>query len=277
MHPRLIPSTGEPLPVIGCGTWLGFDVGGNAADTHRLGGVLDALFAAGGRVIDSSPMYGRAEAIVGGLLEAEPARRGRAFVATKVWTHGRTAGVAQVRESMRRLAVDRLDLLQVHNLVDTQAHWPVLREWQAQGTVRYVGVTHYDERAYPDLEAALQALRPDFVQFNYSIDARAAERRLLPLAAGLGVAVIANLPFGGGGLLGALRERPLPDVAAELGCDTWAQLLLKFVLGHPAVTCAIPGTSKPAHMADNARAGAGTIADAGQRARIVAAYELAVR
>jgi aryl-alcohol dehydrogenase-like predicted oxidoreductase len=273
MHTRPIPSTGEPLPVIGCGTWLGFDVGGNPGEKQRLGGVLDALFAAGGRVVDSSPMYGRAEAVVGGLFEALPARRERAFVATKVWTHGRTAGIAQVRESMRRLAVERLDLLQVHNLVDTDAHWPVLREWQAQGTVRYVGVTHYAERAYADLETALQALRPDFVQFNYSIDARAAERRLLPLAAGLGIAVIANLPFGGGGLVKSLRGVALPGFAAEFGCTSWAQLLLKFVLGHPAVTCAIPGTGQPEHMAANALAGDGVVLDEAQRARVVAAWQ----
>jgi aryl-alcohol dehydrogenase-like predicted oxidoreductase len=273
MLTRPIPSTGEPLPVIGCGTWLGFDVGGDRADLQRLGGVLDALFEGGGRVVDSSPMYGRAEAVVGGLLDAVPARRERAFVATKVWTHGRTAGIAQVRESMRRLGVARLDLLQVHNLVDTAAHWPVLREWQAQGTVRHVGVTHYTEGAYADLEAALQSLRPDCVQLNYSIDARAAERRLLPLAAGLGVAVIANLPFGGGGLLRSLRGVALPGFAAELGCTSWAQLLLKFVLGHPAVTCAIPGTGRPEHMAANAAAGTGPVLDAAQRAQVLQAWQ----
>jgi diketogulonate reductase-like aldo/keto reductase len=275
MHTRPIPSSGEALPVIGCGTWIAFDVAGDAAETARLGGVLDALFAAGGRVVDSSPMYGRAEATVGRLL-ATDARRASAFIATKVWIRGREAGEAQMRESMRRLGVGRLDLMQVHNLVDTATHWPLLQEWQAQGRVRYLGLTHYAESAYAELEAAMQARKPDFVQFNYSIDAREAERRLLPLAAGLGIAVIVNLPFGGGGLLKALRDKPLPPFAAELGCRSWAQLLLKFVLGHPAVTCAIPGTSKPEHMVENANAGAGLVLDEAQRKRVLQAWRAAV-
>jgi diketogulonate reductase-like aldo/keto reductase len=274
MHTRPIPSTGEALPVIGCGTWRGFDVAGDANEIARLGDVLDALDQAGGRVVDTSPMYGRAEAVAGRLL-ADGDRRARAFVATKVWTRGRAAGIAQMRQSMRLLGVDTLDLMQVHNLLDTAAHWPVLQEWKAAGTVRYTGLTHYSESAYSELESALQSLRPDFVQLNYSIDARAAERRLLPLAAGLGIAVIVNLPFGGGGLLGALRGKPLPALAAELGCASWGQLLLKFVLGHPAVTCAIPGTSNPAHMADNALAGVGKLPDEAQRAGIVAAWKVA--
>ena len=276
MQTRPIPATGEALPVIGVGTWQGFDVAGDAEESQRLGAVLAALFAAGGTVIDSSPMYGRAEAMVGRLL-ADPGARESAFLATKVWTRGREAGIAQMRESLRRLGVGRLDLMQVHNLLDVATHWPVLREWQAQGRVRYLGLTHYTLTAYAELEAAMRQYRPDFVQVDYSVDARVSGERILPLAADLGIAVIINRPFGGGGLLGALRDRALPDVAAELGCDTWAQLLLNFVLGHPAVTCAIPGTSKPAHMVDNARAGAGAIADAGQRARIVAAYAAAVR
>jgi aryl-alcohol dehydrogenase-like predicted oxidoreductase len=274
MHTRPIPATGEALPVIGCGTWRGFDVAGDPAEMARLGGVLDALAAAGGKVLDTSPMYGRAEAVSGRLL-ADRDRRARTFVATKVWTRGRAAGIAQMRQSMRSLGVDALDLMQVHNLLDADAHWPVLREWKAAGTVRYLGLTHYAESAYADLEAAMQALRPDFVQFNYSVDARTAERRLLPLAAGLGVAVIVNLPFGGGGLLRDLRGKALPGIAADLGCASWAQLLLKFVLGHEAVTCAIPGTGNPGHMAENARAGAGAVPDAAQRAAIVRAWQAA--
>jgi aryl-alcohol dehydrogenase-like predicted oxidoreductase len=275
MHTRPIPSSGEALPVVGCGTWRGFDVGGDAEELARLGGVVDALHAAGGKVIDTSPMYGQAERVIGRLL-ADPGRRARSLLATKVWTRGRAAGIAQMRESMRLMGAERLELMQVHNLLDTDAHWPVLRERKDEGRVRYLGLTHYTESAYPDLEAAMQALRPDFVQFNYSIDARVAERRLLPLAAGLGIAVIVNLPFGGGGLLGALRDKPLPGFAAEVGCTSWAQLLLKFVLGHPAVTCVIPGTSKPRHMADNAQAGAGVVLDEGLRARVVEAWKAAV-
>jgi diketogulonate reductase-like aldo/keto reductase len=232
-------------------------------------------------VIDSSPMYGRAEAVVGRLLaEGGIASRGegspRAFLATKVWTRGRDAGIAQMRESLRLLGVARLDLMLVHNLLDVATHWPVLREWQAQGRVRYLGLTHYTLTAYAELEAAMRRYRPDFVQVDYSVDARVSGERILPLAADLGIAVIVNRPFGGGGLLGALRDRALPDVAAELGCVSWAPLLLKFVLGHPAVTCAIPGTATPAHMVANAAAGAGAVADAGQRERILAAWKAAV-
>jgi diketogulonate reductase-like aldo/keto reductase len=276
MLTRAIPATGEALPVVGLGTWQGFDVAGTAAEAARLGGVLDALAAAGGTVIDSSPMYGRAEAVVGKLL-ADPARRARTFLATKVWTRGREAGIAQMLESLRRLGVASVDLMQVHNLVDTEVHWPVLQEWKAQGRVRHLGLTLYTLTAYAGLEAQMRRFRPDFVQVDYSVDARVSGERLLPLAADLGIAVIANRPLGEGALVRRLRDRPLPDVAAELGCDAWAPLLLKFVLAHPAVTCTIPGTADPAHMAANAAAGSGPMADAGQRARIVAAFESARR
>jgi diketogulonate reductase-like aldo/keto reductase len=281
MHTRPIPATGEALPVVGVGTWQGFDVDGEADDVARLGAVLEALFAAGGSVIDSSPMYGRAEAMVGKLLASRATRSlppgATAFLATKVWTRGREAGIAQMRESMRRLGVDRIDLMQVHNLLDTAVHWPVLQEWKAQGRIRYLGLTHYTLTAYAELEAQMRAFRPDFVQVDYSVDARVSGERILPLAAERGIAVIVNRPFGGGGLLGALRGKPLPGVAAELGCAAWGPLLLQFVLGHPAVTCAIPGTANPVNMAANAAAGAGVVADAGQRARILAGFEAAVR
>jgi diketogulonate reductase-like aldo/keto reductase len=312
MLTRPIPATGEALPVVGLGTWQGFDVSGTAGECTRLGGVLDALAAAGGTVIDSSPMYGRAEAMVGRLLASTdsrlpspgasrhptpasraasrvafgdarasgsqahhltPTRRGEgAFLATKVWTRGGEAGIAQMRESLRRFGVAGVDLMQVHNLVDTAVHWPVLQEWKAQGRVRYLGLSHYTLTAYAELEAQMRRFRPDFIQVDYSVDARVSGERLLPLAADLGIAVIANRPLGEGALVRALRDRPLPGVAAELDCGSWAQLLLKFVLAHPAVTCTIPGTADPAHMAANAAAGAGPMAEAGQRARIVAAF-----
>ncbi|MGH8028368.1 MAG: aldo/keto reductase [Arenimonas sp.] len=275
MQTRIVPATGEAVPVIGIGTWQGFDVADTAHDNARLDAVLDALSAAGGRVIDTSPMYARAEGTVGRLL-ADPVRRDSMFLATKVWTRGREAGMAQMRESMHRLGVTRLDLMQVHNLLDTQEHWPVLCEWQEQGHIRLLGLTHYTRSAYADLEAQMRRFRPQCVQFDYSVAAREAEQRLLPLAAQLGMAVIINRPFGGGGLHEALRDHALPDVAAELDCLTWAQLLLKFVLGHPAVSCVIPGTVQAAHMAANAAAGSGPIADSGQRARIVAAWQAAV-
>ncbi len=258
MITRPIPTTGERLPVIGCGTYVGFDVARDSAEYQRLPGVLQALFGAGGAVIDSSPMYGRAETVTGELLAAAGSHA-KAFLATKVWTRGRSEGIRQMEESLRRLQVERLDLMQIHNLVDWQTHLATLRDWKAAGRVRYLGVTHYTAGAYDALETVMRAEALDFVQINYSADEREAERRILPLAAERGMAVIINRPFGGGGLLRRLRERPLPPWAAEIGATSWAQVLLKFVLSHPAVTCAIPGTSRPEHMADNALAGTGEI------------------
>ena len=262
MNSRPIPATQEALPVIGCGTWIGFDHAPGSPEYARLPGVLAALFEAGGRVIDSSPMYGRSEENTGDLLTAA-GTQARAFLATKVWTQGRPAGIAQMEQSFARLKTQRIDLMQVHNLADWRTHLPTLRDWKAKGRIRYIGITHYSASAYDEVEAVLRGERLDFLQINYSLDAREAERRLLPLAAERGVAVIVNMPFGGGGLLRRLQGKPLPDWAAEIGCTSWAQLLLKFVLGHPSVTCAIPGTSRPEHMADNANAGMGPLPDAG--------------
>ena len=258
MHTRPIPSTGEPLPVVGCGTYLGFDVAAGSPEYRALPAVLQALFDAGGSVLDSSPMYGRSEAVTGELL-AGSGSRAHAFLATKVWIRGRDEGVKQMRESMHLLKSKVIDLMQVHNLVDWRTQLATIREWQAQGRIRYAGVTHYTASAYRELEAVLRAEPLDFVQLNYALDDRDAEQRLLPLAAERGIAVLVNRPFGGGGLLRRLRNRPLPGWAAEIGAESWAQLLLKFVLAHPAVTCAIPGTGRPEHMADNAKAGTGVI------------------
>lgn len=261
MNTRLIPSTQEALPVVGCGTWIGFDQRPGTAEYQRLPGVLDALFAAGGTVIDSSPMYGRSEETTGELLAASN-QHGKAFLATKVWTSGREAGIAQMEQSFARLRTERIDLMQVHNLVDWKTQLATLRGWKGKGRVRYIGITHYTESAYGEVEAVLRAQKLDFLQINYSLDARTAEERLLPLASERGVAVIVNLPFGGGGLLRKLRDKPLPGWAAEIGCTSWAQILIKFALSHPAVTCTIPGTSRAEHMADNAAAGTGTLPDA---------------
>lgn len=270
MQTRPIPSTGAALPVVGCGTWRTFDVGATKEERAPLAEVLRILFEAGGSVIDSSPMYGRAEAVVGDLLAAMRARD-KAFLATKVWTRGRAAGIEQMERSMALLKADRIELMQVHNLVDWRTHLETLRAWKAAGRVTYIGVTHYTASAYDELEAVMRAETLDFVQLNYALDDRAAERRLLPLAADRGIAVLVNQPFGGGDLLRRLRGRPLPSWAAEIGCDSWAQILLKYVLGHPAVTCVIPGTSRPGHMRDNARAGFGSLPNAALRARMVAA------
>lgn len=266
-HYRTVPSSGERLPVIGLGTWQTFDV--DAADREPLAEVLEAFVGLGGRLVDSSPMYGRAESVLGDLA----AERGVAetlFVATKVWTRGRREGVEQMEASMRKLRADPIDLMQVHNLLDVETQLETLREWKEAGRVRYVGVTHYTSSAYPELERVLERHRLDFLQINYSVGEREAERRLLPLAAERGVAVIANRPFAGGGLLPRLGQRPLPGYAKELGCKSWAQLLLKFVVSHPAVTCAIPATSKLAHLRQNMRAGTGALPDEALRQRIAA-------
>ncbi|BAO88664.1 aldo/keto reductase [Caballeronia cordobensis] len=267
MLTRPIPSTGEKLPIVGCGTWRTFDAGDDPARRRELAGVLRALFAAGGSVIDSSPMYGSSEAVAGALL-AESNTRNKAFIATKVWTDGRAAGIAQMEQSMRLWQTDRIDLMQIHNLLDWRTHLATLRDWKAAGKIRYIGITHYTSSAFAQVEAVLRSERIDFVQINYAANDRDAEARLLPLAAERGVAVIVNQPFGGGSLLASLRNRPLPAFAQTLGCTSWAQLLLKFVLGHPAVTCVIPGTGRPEYMIDNAHAGIGVYPDATMRQRI---------
>lgn len=272
MRTRPIPKTGEALPVVGCGTWQTFDVGASEPDRAQRAAVLETLFAAGGSVIDSSPMYGSSEDVAGWAVERLGARR-RAFLATKVWTTGRAAGVAQMEDSLRLFRTDAVDLMQIHNLLDWRAHLPTLRAWKAAGKIRYLGVTHYHAGAYDDLAAVIRAEEIDFVQFNYALDDRAAERMLLPLAADRGVAVLVNRPFGGGGLLRRLASCPLPGWAAEIGATSWAQALLKYVLAHPAVTCVIPGTGQPGHMADNARAGDGTYPDAALRTRMIAEVE----
>lgn len=270
MHTRAIPATSQPLPVIGCGTWLGFDVGHDPAALAGRGKVLDALFAAGGRVIDTSPMYGSAEEVVGDLLGERAAPEG-SFIATKVWTSGRQAGIEQMQRSMQLLRRERIELMQVHNLVDWKVHLATLREWKERGRVLYIGVTHYASSAHADLEKVVRDEALDFVQFNYSVAEREAEQRLLPLAQERGLAVLVNLPFGGGKLLKSLRGRPVPAWAAQIGCGSWNQVLLKFVLAQPAVTCVIPGTSRPEHMADNAAAGEGEIPPAAWWADKVAA------
>jgi diketogulonate reductase-like aldo/keto reductase len=262
MLQRPIPSSGEMLPVIGLGTYRGFDKAPGTPGYDALADVIGALVDAGGTVVDSSPMYGRAETSVGDIIAAQ-SRRPRCFVATKVWTSGRAAGVRQMEQSLARLAVDQIDLMQVHNLVGYDEHIGTLREWKKSGRVRYVGISHYTLSAYAEVEAVLRREPLDFLQINYSVEDRSAGRRLLPLAQERGVAVVVNLPFGGGGLLRGLAARALPPWAAEIACTTWAQVLLKFVLSHPAVTCVIPGTGDAEHMARNALAGDGLVPDVG--------------
>jgi len=271
MLTRIIPSSGEALPVIGIGTYRGFDVGSSKKERAVLQNVLSTLFSRSGSVIDSSPMYGRAEEVAGDLLTAHGTRQS-AFVATKVWTEGRTAGIDQMKRSMKLLRCERIDLMQVHNLVDWRTHLATLRDWREEKRIRYLGITHYSSRAYGEMEKIMRAETLDFVQVNYSLDDREAERRLLPLAAERGMAVLVNLPFGQGRLFTDLRGKPVPPWMQQAGCETWSQVLLKFVLAQKAVTCVIPGTGNPDHMAENCRAGDGAVLDESLVRKLVAFF-----
>ncbi len=267
MSTRNIPSSGEALPIIGVGTWQTFDVGAGAAGRAPLRELLAEMFDAGGLVVDSSPMYASAEEVAGDLL-AELSLGDKAFIATKVWTSGRDAGIAEMRRSMELFHNAKIDLMQVHNLVDWRSHMETLTEWKASGIVRYHGITHYTPGAFDELTAVMREARPDFVQMPYSIGVRRAEDRLLPLAADLGIAVIVNRPYEGGGLFRAVRGRALPPWAAEFDCASWGQFFLKYILGHAAVTCVIPGTSKVRHLLDNVTAGRGRLPDTATRKRM---------
>ena len=263
-----IPKTGELLPAIGLGTWQTFDVGAAKSAREPLKAVLQEFVRGGGKVVDSSPMYGNSETVAGDLA-AELGLQKNLFLATKVWTSGREAGIRQMEESFRRLRTQRMDLLQVHNLVDYRTHLATLRRWKEEGRVRYIGVTHYTASAYDDLALVLAKEALDFVQLNYSIAEREAEKRLLPLAAERKMAVLANRPLAAGALFNKVRGKPLPALAKEIGCSTWAQIFLKFVISHPAVTCAIPATAKVAHLTDNMQAMRGPVPDTAGRERIV--------
>jgi diketogulonate reductase-like aldo/keto reductase len=261
---KKIPATGEPLPVVGVGTWQTFDVGADGAQRAQLAEVLKIL---GRGVVDSSPMYGSSESVAGDLI-AELGLREKLFIATKVWTSGRDAGIRQMETSFQRLRVKQMDLMQVHNLVDVETHTETLLDWKAKKRVRYIGITHYTSSAYPEVERLLKTRRYDFLQINYSLGERESEKRVLPLARELGVAVIANRPFAEGALFRRTKGKPLPPWAAELGIASWAQYFLKWIVSHPAVTCTIPGTGRPGHMKDNAGAGHSPMPDAKARRRM---------
>jgi diketogulonate reductase-like aldo/keto reductase len=264
---RPIPSTGEKVPAIGLGTWITFDAGYQPGARDPLLPVMRGFLASGGTLVDSSPMYGSAEAVVGDLWSQ--LRRPPMFSATKIWTLGRGAGMAQVERSMKLWGVERLDLVQVHNLLDWRTHLATLEAMKREGRIRYVGVTTSHGSRHDELERIMRERRLDFVQFTYSVADRDADARLLPLARDRGIAVIANRPFDGGHLFTRVRGKPLPGWAREIDCANWAQAFLKFIVAHPAVTCAIPATSDPAHLAENMGALAGALPDAGLRARIV--------
>ena len=261
---RPIPSSGEEIAAVGLGTWRGFDIGTGSAERAQLRAVLDTLFDGNASVVDSSPMYGRAEGVTGDLL-ADMGRRDDAFIATKVWTQGGTQGIREMEDSFRLLKTDTIDLMQVHNLLDWRTHLEPMRAWKAEGRLRYTGYTHYRPHAFDDLMDSVRAEPVDFLQFCYSIDERDAENDILPFCAANGIATLINVPFGGGGLLSRLNGTPLPALAGDLGCTSWAQFCLKYVISHPAVTCAIPGTANPAHMEDLLAAAEGEMPDEATR------------
>jgi diketogulonate reductase-like aldo/keto reductase len=269
---RQIPSSGERIPVIGMGTWQTFDVGRSSSERGRLRGVLQTFFDRGGRLIDSSPMYGRSELVVGELLpQINP--RPPLFSATKVWTPGRRLGVMQMEASQKLWRVPKFDLLQVHNLLDWEGHLETLKEWKANGRVRYIGVTTSHGRRHEELERIMLREPLDFVQFTYNLADRSVESRLLPLARERRMAVILNRPLDGGSLFDRVRGKALPPWAADFDCTTWSQFFLKYVVSHPAVTCAIPATSQPAHMAENMGAAVGRLPDTPARARMAKYFE----
>jgi diketogulonate reductase-like aldo/keto reductase len=269
---KRIPASGEELPAIGIGTWQTFDVRPDPVERAPLREVLKGFAEAGGRVVDSSPMYGAAESVVGELA-AELGLRDRLFMATKVWTRGREQGVRQMEESFRRMRVQRMDLMQVHNLADVAVHTATLKDMKAKQRIRYMGITHYAASAYAEVERWLRTGEYDFLQINYSLGEREAGQRLLPLAREMKVAVIANRPFQEGALFGHVKGKPLPPWAAELGIESWAQYFLKWIVSHPAVTCAIPGTGRPQHIRDNVAAGFGALPDAASRERMTMYFD----
>ncbi|MFQ5994144.1 MAG: aldo/keto reductase [Acidiferrobacterales bacterium] len=268
LRTRTIPKSGEAVPVIGLGTYQTFDVGRSPRTREAVREVLRQFVATGGRVIDSSPMYGHAETVVGDLA-AELKVQEQLFYATKVWTSGREAGVRQMKQSMQRMRTAKIDLMQIHNLVDWRAHIKTLYEWKAAGMFRYIGITHYTTSAFDDMAAIMKQETLDFIQVPYNILSRSAEKRLLPLATERGIAVLVNEPFEQGALFHQVRGRPLPNWVSEFDCTSWAQYFLKFIISHPAVTCPIPATSKPHHLADNMQAGFGRLPNATQRKRMV--------
>jgi diketogulonate reductase-like aldo/keto reductase len=266
---RVFPQEQVKLPKIGLGTWQTFDVGNDRAARAPLREVLQLL---DGNVVDSSPMYGSSESVAGDLI-AELGMRERLFIATKVWTTGREDGIAQMESSFKRLRVKVMDLMQVHNLLDVATHTKTLQQWKEQGRVRYIGITHYTASAYPEVERWLKTGAYDFVQINYSLAERDAEKRLLALAAERKVKVIINRPFAGATLFSRAKGKPLPAWAAEVGIASWAQYFLKWIVSHPAVTCAIPGTGRPDHMRDNLAAGRGPMPDRATRQRMVEYFD----
>ncbi len=271
LRERKIPSTGERIPVVGLGSARTFDVGNAEAERAPLREVMRRFIAEGGRLIDTSPMYGTAETVIGDILARVD--HPEMFYATKVWTEGRQAGVRQMETSTERLRTDPIDLMQVHNLVDWDTHLDTLERWKAEGRIRYIGITHYVASAFDDLERIMRERDLDWVQLPYNLAQRGAADRLLPLAADRGIAVLVNVPFGNGALFSQVKGRDLPGWAAEFGARTWAQFFLKFILARPEVTCVIPATGDPEHVVDNVRAGKGALPSPEQARRMARLWD----
>lgn len=264
MLKKSIPATGEEIPAIGLGTWQTFDEPLGGPKQAQLEQVLSAFVAMGGRLVDTSPMYGRAEQLLGVLQEKLQLQQSL-FMATKVWTSGRDQGIVQMKRSMSLLKAASIDLMQVHNLLDYQQHWPTLLQWKAEGKFRYLGITHYTNASYPALMQAMEVCKPDFVQFNYAMGNRAAEELILPFALENGIAVLVNRPFEEGSIFSRIRGLGLPAWAMEQGCNSWSQFMLKYLITHPAVSCVIPATANLQHLKDNMQAGSGWLPDEKER------------
>jgi diketogulonate reductase-like aldo/keto reductase len=271
MLTKAIPATGEALPVIGLGTYDVFDVDSTPEAIAIRKDIVDKLVAAGGSLLDTSPMYNRSERVIGNVVEAG-VNRDKLFLATKVWTDGQAAGARQMQSSADLMNTDVIDLMQVHNLRDTTVHMETVREWQEEGRIRYSGLTHYTAGAHASLVREMQEFKPQFIQINYSLGEREAENRVLPIAQEMGIAVLINRPYQAGRLFRAVSGRELPDFAKEFAAS-WGQFFLKFIISHPAVTCVIPATSKPHHMADNLGAGFGNMPDPTMRIRMADYFE----
>lgn len=272
MRRRPVPSSGEHIPVVGLGTWQTFDVGSDPKARSTLAIVLNKLVTLGGSVVDSSPMYGTSESVVGELSE-QMAMRDKLFMATKVWTSGRAAGIRQMEQSMQRMKTDTIDLMQVHNLLDAEVHLHSLAEWKEAGRIRYLGITHYHAGGYEEMMRLMRRYDLDFIQINYSMQDRSAAQEVLPLAKELGIATLVNRPFQEGRLFRRVKGKALPEWVNEFDCASWGQFFLKFLLANDAVTCVIPGTSKIKHMEDNVAAGTGSLPDKQMLSRMLAHFE----
>lgn len=268
MNTRKIPSSGKSIPIVGLGTWQTFDVGESESEREPLKEVLKILVEVGGSVIDSSPMYGNSEKVVGDLTTALQLKP-KIFEATKVWTTGKENGIDQMTTSMNLMNAMPMDLMQIHNLVDWKTHIQTLKKWKEEKKIKYIGITHYHQGGYAEMEKIMKSEPLDFIQINYNLAVRDAAERILPLAKDKGIAVLINRPYEGGSLFGKTKGKEFPSWAKDFEAESWGQLFLKFILAHPAVTCVIPGTGKPHHMRDNVKAGFGKLPTDAEEKKII--------